>query len=101
LTKCDQCRSMWAERNARGVSGEPPCDDCRTTLLEENAEVAEIYLRVRRQVIVAGDQVIDLSIPAVKIVMDLKQVPLSSQNECLNKVMRVFHYFLNKDKPDS
>lgn len=46
----------------------------------------------RNQFITAGmGQVIDISIPAVKIVMDLYQV--QDQKRCLSKVMAAFHEF--------
>jgi len=49
----------------------------------------------RRQVITVGaGQVADLSIPAVKIVMDLYRV--RDQKACLNRVRRLFHHFREK-----
>lgn len=55
LTKCDQCREMWRERNARGVEGEPNCGECWVDLMEENRDAAHIYQLCRRQVITAGE----------------------------------------------
>ena len=76
----------------RTPPGTPPCGQCRVELLEENAEVAQIYMLTRRQVITVGaGQVADLSIPAVKIAMDLYGV--RDQKACLNRVRRVFHHF--------
>lgn len=86
---------MWQERNERGIEGEPPCETCRVVLWPENKKTAEVYLQTRRQVIMMHngehDIVYDLSIPAVKIVMDLNGV--GAQRECLQTVMRVFHHF--------
>ena len=49
----------------------------------------------RNQVITAGmGQVIDISIPAIKIVMDLWGI--HDQKKCLNKVRSAFHHF-NKE----
>ena len=64
-------------------------------LLEENAEAAMIYMLTRRQVITAGaGEIVDISIPAVKIVMDLYGV--RDQKTCLARVRRVFHHFLGR-----
>jgi hypothetical protein len=47
----------------------------------------------RGQVVTVGQgHVIDLSIPAVKIAMDLCEV--KDQAECLQRVQKVFHHFL-------
>jgi len=49
----------------------------------------------RQQVITTGmGQVVDISIPAVKIVMDLCGV--KDQAACLNRVRKLFHRFLGK-----
>ena len=49
----------------------------------------------RRQVVTVGmGQVTDISIPAVKIGMDLYGV--KDQLACLNRVRKVFHHFLVK-----
>ena len=64
--------------------------------MPENREAAEVYMVVRNQFITAGlGQVIDVSIPAVKIVMDLFGV--LNQKECLLKVLSVFHHFKPKN----
>ena len=76
----------------RSPPAEPPCKTCRVDLMEENADVATIYMLTRRQVITVGaGQVADLSIPAVKIAMDLYGV--RDQKACLNRVRRLFHHF--------
>ena len=72
-----------------------PCGTCRTELLEENEDAAQIYMITRRQYIMsATGQVIDISIPAVKIAMDLYQV--KNQKECLMRVVNLFHHFENE-----
>ena len=74
---------------------DPPCNTCRTELLEENEDVAQIYMMTRRQYIIsATGQVIDINIPAVKIAMDLYQV--KNQKECLLRIINLFHYFENE-----
>jgi hypothetical protein len=51
----------------------------------------------RGQVITAGmGQIIDISLPAVKIAMDMCGV--IDQKRCLKKVTRTFYHFLKKDK---
>lgn len=50
---------------------------------------------VRRQVVTMGQgQSVDISIPAIKIVMDLYGV--RDQLACLNRVRKLFHHFLEK-----
>ena len=95
-TKCDQCRAAYAERIPLE---EPPCHTCYVELMPENNEAMEVYMMVRSQYITAGmGQVVDVSIPAVKIVMDLLGV--HDQLKCLNKVRATFHHFLKKDKKE-
>ena len=76
----------------RRPPAEPPCKTCRVELMEENAEAAQVYMLTRRQVITVGPgEPVDISIPAVKIAMDLYGV--RDQKACLNRVRRVFHHF--------
>lgn len=64
-------------------------DDGSVELWTENREAARVYMVVRGQVIVGGmGGIVDLSIPAVKIVMDLFGV--EQQRDCLMKIMRLF-----------
>lgn len=96
LSKCDQCREMWTDRNARGITGEPPCETCRVDLLPENEQAATVFRAVRNQVITVfnGERnvVIDLNYPAVKMIMDLYGV--KDQRNCFEKVIGTFHHFL-------
>ena len=73
---------------------EPPCHQCRVVLWRENEVDAQVYMLTRRQAITAGadGQIIDISIPAVKIAMDLYGV--KNQAACLNRVRKLFHHFL-------
>lgn len=76
----------------RTPPGTPPCGQCRVELMEENAEAAGIYMLTRRQVVTVGmGEIVDISIPAVKIAMDLHGV--RDQKACLNRVRRLFHHF--------
>ena len=99
LSKCDQCREMWAERNARGIIGEPPCSTCQVELIPGNEQAARVFRMVRNQVITfhngRNDTVIDLNYPAVKMIMDLYGV--KNQRDCFEKVLRVFHHFNRKE----
>ena len=83
---------MYADRKP---PGNPPCENCRETLLDENVDVANVFMLTRGQVIAVGEgRVIDISIPAVKIAMDLLGV--KNQRDCLMRVMNCFHYFQRK-----
>jgi hypothetical protein len=68
--------------------------------MPENREAAEVYYMTRNQIITAGmRQVIDISIPAVKIVMDLLGV--RDQKTCIMKVRRAFHHFKPEAKSEN
>ena len=86
LTKCDQCRQIYAERTP---PGSPPCESCRVELKEENEDAARIFQVSRNQVIAVGEQVVDIDIKAVKIVMDLYGV--KDQRTCLQRVRALWH----------
>ena len=87
---------MYQERNERGVEGSPPCGTCWVELEDENEEAAKVYMLTRRQVVAMGmgGQIVDISIPAVKIVMDL--FGIKDQAACLNRVRKLFHHFLER-----
>jgi len=68
--------------------------------MPENREASEVYFMTRNQIITAGmGQVVDISIPAVKIVMDLLGV--RDQKSCLLKVLKAFHHFKPVQKNES
>jgi hypothetical protein len=94
LDKCSQCRELWQERNQRGIEGDPPCSTCQVNLDPENAEVAEVYMTCRGQVITRGmdGQIIDISLPAVESAM--RMIGVQDQRKCLAMVRRVFYHFL-------
>lgn len=76
---------------------DPPCNTCRPSLTPENAEVVDVYLRVRNQIVSVGmSGVADISIPAAKIVMDMLGV--KDQLGCLDKVRHLFHEFRPREK---
>lgn len=88
---------MYGRRNP---PAEPPCKTCRVDLLEDNEEVAFIYLLVRRQVVTVGmGKAVDISIPALKVAMDLYGV--RDQKACLNRVRTVFHHFMKEQDNES
>jgi hypothetical protein len=74
---------------------EPPCHQCKVVLWEENEDDGRVYMLTRRQVVTAGmGQEVDISIPAVKIAMDLLGV--KDQLACLNRVRKLFRHFMGK-----
>ena len=87
---------MYAERNARGIEGAPPCEICRVELDSENEQAAWIFALVKNQVVVAGDQIIDLDFQALKAVIDIYEV--QDRKRVFEKVIRTFRYFLNKSR---
>lgn len=97
LTKCDQCRDYYAGLKE---SQETPCGTCKVDLLPENEDAAIIYMQARHQLVTRHngryDEIIDISLPAVKVVMDLHHI--KDQSECLGKVQRLFHHFLKEER---
>lgn len=97
MTKCDQCRSMWAERSEReGTLLEPPCATCRVILLEENADAAKIYNIVRGQLICLGENIVDLNHLALWEAIDRYKV--KEPVRCFEMVNKVFHEFLSRER---
>lgn len=91
-TACDQCRSMYSDRMPPEL---PPCRTCRVDLMEENEDAARVYMLTRRQYVTADQgQVVDISIPAVRVVMDLFEI--KDQKSCLMRVRGLFHHFENE-----
>ena len=83
---------IWAKR------GEP--DPAAIDLHPANEDAARVYMLTRQQVITAGrGQVVDISIPAVKIAMDLYGV--RDQAKCLNRVRKLFHHRLEAQQRES
>ncbi len=66
--------------------------------MEGNEDAATCYMQARGQVVTVGERVVDLSIPAVQIIMD--QLEIKNQRECMNKVFSTFHHFLNKQRKE-
>ena len=95
LTKCDQCRQLYAERTP---PGDPPCDTCRVELMEENKDVADIFMMCRGQVIFRqeGEQMFtDISIPAVDAAMRMKGI--ANQWDFLLRVRLLWHQTRSAD----
>lgn len=83
---------MYAKRTPPDM---PPCESCRVGLREENEKVIEVYMMTRRQYITAEQgRIVDISIPAIKIAMDLFEV--RNQKDCLIRVMQAFYHFLEE-----
>jgi iron uptake system EfeUOB component EfeO/EfeM len=90
---------MHGERNP---PTEPPCEDCRVDLKEENDEAARIFQIVRGQIRTRFngqiDEVVDLDFNAVQTVMDLYQV--KNQRDVFDKVRSAFYFFLQEGREE-
>jgi hypothetical protein len=97
LTKCDQCRQMYAERTP---PGEPPCITCWVDLKEENEDAARIFRIVRGQVITRfngqTDVIVDLNHLAVWAAID--RYGVKDQQRCFERVMKIFYQLLEEQK---
>ncbi len=87
---CEQCQEIHELKDE-----EPPCAVCLPELMPENHEVARVYLLGQNQVITTMGQVIDLDISAIKTIMDIYKV--EDQRTCLERVMKLFHYFQEEE----
>lgn len=90
--RCPDCRETYRTRKP---PQDPPCKQCRVELQGENEDAARVYMLTRGQVVTAGQGVVvDISVPAVKIAMDLLKV--ADQADCLNRVRGLFHRLLKE-----
>lgn len=100
LTRCDQCRAMWKERNDRGVAGDPPCDTCRVELLKENIIPFEIYRRITGQVRLYFDgertREVDLDHNALWTMIDHYPGKIVSHWRVFEEVTRAYYHFLKE-----
>ena len=92
---CPTCRKIYSSRNP---PEEPPCETCRVDLMEENDEAARIYMLCRGQVIVGGDQVLDINHMAVWEAID--RYGVQEPVGCFEKVNRAFHHMLARQREE-
>lgn len=92
LLSCEACKHMHTMREEI-----PPCESCMPPLLPENEPVVNVYSLVRNQVVTAGmGEVVDLNFTSLKTVMDMLEV--SDQRRCFEKVLRIFHEKLQRQR---
>jgi len=106
ITQCDECRTMWKERNDRGIKGEPECEGCqydRSTaihLLDGNLHVARVYQKVRNQVILyfngECNKELDINHMAVWATIDHYPHKIENPYEVFELILSTYHYFLNE-----
>jgi len=85
ITKCDECRTMWRERNERGVEGEPLCSECWIDLLPENLDAQRIFYLIRYQLIMGSAGVVDIIHSAVRDA--IKDYGIGNPIDCFEKVI--------------
>jgi len=76
---------MWAERNERGIPGDPPCEDCRVDLLPENAHAQFIFYLTRYQLVMGPGGPIDIIHSAVRDA--IKDYKVKDTTGCFEKVV--------------
>jgi len=94
ITKCDQCREMWLERNERGVEGCPPCETCIVEQMPDTAEAHKIFNVVRNQLIVGMGGPVAVNQTAIHEAMRLYGV--KNKLECFEKVMVLCRWWIKK-----
>lgn len=75
----------------RNNKGEP-CESCRVQLVSENEDAAKVLMMVRHQVCEEHTKdgiIIDLSLPAVKIAMDVHGI--RNQLDCAERVRHAWY----------
>ena len=78
----------------KAKEGESACRSCRVDLLEENEDIAAVYMVTRRQVIMGPAGPVDIDIQAVKTAMDLYGI--KDQRGCMEAVRHTFYHFMDK-----
>jgi len=95
ITKCDQCREIWIEKNQRGIEGEPDCDGCIVVLLKSNRIAAHIYQVVRGQSIFIfnGERSIEYDINHSAVWSAIDHYPKHIPNpwDVFEKVLHTYH----------
>ena len=66
--------------------------------MKDNEDVAEVYMMTRGQYITAGDgnMPVDISIPAIKVAMDVLNV--KDPRGCLVRTRELWHHFIGKHR---
>jgi hypothetical protein len=75
---------MWAERNERGIEGDPPCNDCRVEPMPENADAHRVFNIVRFQLILGPGSAFDIRHDAIWRMID--ELKIKKRLECFEKV---------------
>lgn len=104
ITECDECRTMWKERNERGTEGDPPCEDCdynaeNVPVLTGTAYCASrIYQKVRNQVLLyfngESNREYDINHLAVWGCIDHYPKKIDDPFGVFELVINCYHHFL-------
>jgi hypothetical protein len=78
---------MWAERNERGIEGDPPCHDCWVDLLPENADAHKIFNITRYQLVLGPGSAFDIRHDAIWKAID--EYEIQKRLECFEKVCTI------------
>lgn len=110
ISKCDECRTTWKERNERGVAGGPICEAgefCAAypvELLQQNHITAQIYQRIKGQVIFYFNGEVskeyDLNHIALWNMIDHWPEHISNKFEIFDLVLHCYHTFLRERQDD-
>ena len=81
MTSCEECEKVHLELHKL-----PDCETCaRPVILTGNQEALQVYGLCRSQLIVSFSSIIGVSLPAIKVAMDLLLV--EDQISCAEKVL--------------
>ena len=110
ISKCDECRTIWKERNERGIAGQPICESgefCEAypvELFPQNLIPASIYQRIKGQVIFyfngESNKEYDLNHVALWNMIDHWPQRIKNKWEVFDQVLNLYHTFLKERQND-
>ena len=83
---CEVCRNLSFKVKE--------CEECRPELMRENFDSANVFTKCKGQVLMTGmGDVIGLNHLAVKMHMELLDIPIQHQGIVLDKVCLLFYHY--------
>ena len=87
ITRCDQCRTMYSERDP---PGEPPCETCWVETNSANIDALRIFSIVQGQFIMGIGGPVDINHLAIHAAMELYKI--ENRQKCFRKVLHLAHW---------
>ena len=83
---CEVCQNIYKKKRQ-----EPPCENCKVELLDENKEAYRIFNATQNQAIILENtgKILDVNVSAVKDAMDMFEVK-GNRGDIFDKVRKTF-----------